>query len=97
MAIPDGLIVEVATMLERFGMKAHFAQVASLSTTYWLNRPTMPAREIAEAMTGVPNLPWPVILSTTEGRAKVMALLVERLDAQYWCDTLEHDRAGVAD
>ena len=57
----------------------------------------MPAREIAAAMIGVPQLPWPFVLNTTVGRVKVMALLVERLDEQYWVDTFEHDRTGVAD
>jgi len=57
----------------------------------------MPAREIAAAMIGVPQLPWPFVLNTTVGWAKVMALLVERLDEQYWVDAFEHDRTGVAD
>jgi len=70
---------------------------SSLAAFYWLKRQNMPAREIAAAMIGVPQLPWPFVLNTTVGRAKVMALLVERLDEQYWVDAFEQDRAGVAD
>ena len=97
MAIPAGLIVEVATILERFRVKALPAQVASLAAFYRIQRPTMPARAMAEAMIGGPRLPWPLVLNTTEARIEVMAILVDRLDRQYWVDTFEHDRAGVAD
>ena len=94
---PNSLVVEVSNILERFSIKASPEQVASLATFYWHKRPSNPARGMAEVMTGVPLLPWPPILNTTQSRVEVMAVLIDRLDCQYWVDTFEHDRAGVAD
>ena len=70
---PYSLVVEVSNILERFGIKASPEQVASLATFYWHKRSNEPAHGMAEAMIGVPRLPWPSVLNTTESQVEVMA------------------------
>jgi hypothetical protein len=97
MPTPSGLLVEIASCLHAFGVRATRVQVCFVAGIYQHQRPRKSMREVAEAISSVPWLPWPHGVDTIEARVNLMAALTEQLDAQYWVATLEHDSArGVS-